>query len=122
MRALVLPPYPIVVLSDRVNRVSGPDELPAAFQEWLEEAHASDDWRREKKLRCIERRIDPGDLIALVGLCSREIDGDGAGGGYRDAPSRLVFETAEGAPLSLSDDKSLLSPAARAPDGKSVGG
>jgi hypothetical protein len=108
-RALVLPPFPVLALSSRVRVQGRPDELPAEMRAWLEENRSSDDWKEAEALRCIERRIEPGETITLVGLARRGgSDGEDGAVGYREMPTTIVFETADGAPLSLSDDASLL--------------
>ena len=109
-RAYVQPPCPIIIVAERVRDTGAPESVPATLQAWLEENHASDDWREAKRLHWSERRIEPGDRLGLVGFARREVAREGALGGYRDAPSQVVFETDERAPLSLSDDASLVAP------------
>jgi hypothetical protein len=108
VRALVQPPCPIVALTARHEGRRTPAELTPAFAAWLEENHASDDWRHEKRLRFVEHRLEPGERAAIVGVARREVDGDAAFAGYREPPQLVVFETADDAPLSVSDDPSLL--------------
>jgi hypothetical protein len=106
-RARVEPPFQVLALSPRLSG-RGCDGLPAAFQAWVDERWDYDDWRAARRLRWIERRIEPGERVAVVGLARRELGGDGGGGNYREAPSTVVIESDDGAPLSLSDHPSLV--------------
>jgi hypothetical protein len=111
MRARIEPPCEVLALSVRLRTRVRPELLPSAFRQWLEEAHSGDEWEHMSRLEVRERRIEPGEPIAVVGLARRGRDGDGLAAGYRDAPEVVLFENAEGAPLSLSDHPSLLLPA-----------
>lgn len=46
----------------------------------------------KKRVTVREGIVNAGDEIAVVGTARWEIDADGTGGGYRDAPKRLVLE------------------------------
>jgi hypothetical protein len=83
------------------------DEVPATLAAWLEENHASDEWRSRRDLHWLETRVEPGDEVAVVGIAHVGIDVDGDADGYRDAPTLITIESSEDAPLSLSDDPSL---------------
>jgi hypothetical protein len=99
----------VLALRRRLDERSRPEELPVAFAAWLEENHASDEWRLERALRWRESRVEPGDRVAVVGVARREIAQQGQGG-YRDAPTLLMLDDADDAPLSIGDDPSLLEP------------
>ena len=97
----------ILALRPRVDERSRPEDVPASFAAWLEDNHASDEWRHERELQWWESRIELGDTVAVVGVARREIAQEGEGG-YRDAPTLLMLDDADDAPLSLGDDPSLL--------------
>jgi len=97
----------VLALRLRIDERGRPDDLPAPFAAWLEENHSSDEWRHERRLSWWESRVEPGDRVAIVGVARREIAQQG-NGGYRDAPTLLMLDHADDAPLSIGDDPSLL--------------
>ena len=98
----------VLVLRRRVEGEGGPDDVPPPFARWLEENHSSDEWRHARQLFWWEKRLAPGDRVSIVGVVRRQIDPDGDSGGYRDAPMTVTLADADDAPLSVSDDPSLL--------------
>jgi hypothetical protein len=108
VRVRVEPPCPVLALAGRVTGEGAGDQLPAAFQAEVDERWDYDDWRHAHRLRWIERRVEVGERVAVVGRARRQLDGGGGFEGYREAPSLVVIENDEGAPLSLSDHPSVL--------------
>jgi len=56
-----------------------------------------------QNLRYSEAVIAPGEVIAVAGAGVREPDPEAAGGGYRDAPTRLRIAASPRVPLLISD-------------------
>jgi hypothetical protein len=56
-------------------------------------------------LRYREAVLEPGEVVGIAGLASREPapTADGDGGGYRDAPTVLVLASTKGRPLIVTD-------------------
>lgn len=94
-------------LATRVEGMGGGDEVPATLAAWLEENHASDEWRSLRRLRWREARIEPGDEVAVVGIAHVGIDVHGDAATYRDVPKSVTIDGSADAPLSLGDDPSL---------------
>ena len=97
----------VMALRRRIEERGTGDDVPAPLAAWLEENHSSDEWRSMRKLTWWESRVEPGDTVAVVGVARRQIDPDGEAG-YRDAPTVLMLDDADDAPLSVGDDPSLL--------------
>ena len=109
-RARVEPPYDVTTLTTRTQGVFSADELPPAVRAFLEEATAGDDWRTSKHLRWIESWVEPGERVCVVGAATLRVDEGGGAGDYRQSAELLTFETADDAPLAISDDPTLLTP------------
>jgi hypothetical protein len=109
-RALILPPCLVVVLAERARVESIVRDLPPAVQAQIGEQYEEYpeyDWR-SFRVRAVERRIEPGEQLTVVGWARRSTIADDAAAGYRDSSDVVVVESEEGAPLSISDDESLL--------------
>ena len=107
-RALVQPPCAVVELTKRAHGDCRGAELPPSVREWLEDATASDEWRTVRHLQWVERWIEPGERVCIVGATTSQVDESGAVSDYRQSAELLTFETADDAPLSVSDDPTLL--------------
>ncbi|HEY2746897.1 MAG TPA: hypothetical protein VGL86_19880 [Polyangia bacterium] len=102
--AVIVPPVPILALvSERLVLDDAVEPLPPVAREWIDE-HYSGDWS-EARVRLVERRVEPGDRIAVVGWARTEYDDERVR--YHAANELVLFADAEGAPLSISDDASL---------------
>lgn len=101
--AVVVGPAPIVALGRERLVLDSSTGLPDAAVSWIDESF-SGDWRSER-VRLVERRIEVGDRIAVVGWARTDFDDEAVG--YHDAGELVMFVDEEGAPLSLSDDASL---------------
>lgn len=78
-----------------------------------ERGHTSQGLVFNKGMRYREGVVEPGELVAVVGVGRWERDPDesaSAGAGYRDAhvPQRLVMDAPEDGPLLLSDEPEML--------------
>jgi hypothetical protein len=110
-RALVQPPVPVVALVDRAHDRCTAATLPTAMRVWLEDATASDRWETSPHLRWIERWVEPGEPVTIVGAATLKLE-ETAGGDYRQSAEVWTFETADDAPLSVSNDPRLREPPA----------
>jgi hypothetical protein len=108
-RARVVGNPKVWALATRLEGQGSGDDVPPTLAAWLEENHASDEWRDLPELRWSETRVEPGDELAVVGIAHVRIDVDGDSAGYRDAPMLITVEDSDDAPLSLGDDASLRS-------------
>jgi hypothetical protein len=104
-RAIVLPPCPIVALAERWQCEHKIRTVPSEIAAWLDDE--CPEWREYRLVRAVERRVEPGDRLAVVGWASRRSIGNDESAGYREGPEMVVLESEEGAPLSIGDDASL---------------
>lgn len=107
-RAQVAASFAVLALATRDEADGPPEFVPPSLAAWLAENYSSDEWRDLRRLRWQETRVEPGDLVAVVGIARVAIDMHGEAATYRDVPKRVVIDGSDDAPLSLSDDKSLL--------------
>ena len=106
-RAHVAAEIAVWALQARAEGEGPGKDVPPTLAAWLAENHASDQWREIRRLRWRETRVEPGDQIAVVGIAHVSIDSEGEAATYRDAPTRVVIDGSDDAPLSIADDPSL---------------
>ncbi len=83
-RALVRGEIPVIALVDRASGEWTSETLPPHVREWLQEATASDEWEHSRHLRWVERWIEPGERVCVVGAATLQLD---EGGGRRRLPA-----------------------------------
>jgi hypothetical protein len=103
--AVVVPPVPILALTnERLVLDDIAEQLPQVARAWIVDHYSGD--CSSTRVRLVERRVDAGDRIAVVGWARTDYDDELVG--YHAANELVLFADAEGAPLSISDDASLL--------------
>jgi len=107
-RAHIMGSFKIWALATRAEGEGSVDDMPPSLPAWLDENYSSDEWRALRKLRWQETRVEPGDTVCVVGIARVVVDQEGDAATYRDMPRRVELVGSDDAPLSISDDKTLL--------------
>ena len=104
-RALVRPTESQLLLELETIKESGfftsaPPELEELLQRHGETSRG---FVLQKKLRWSEYLLEPGEQVFACGKARREPDPGAEGGGFREAPTRLVLEAPEEGPMLIAD-------------------
>lgn len=86
------------------------DATPVLEEFLARHGRQSQGWFLNKNLRYREGVIEPGEIVAVSGVCMREpaLEPGMVSGGFRDDSVRLTLDARADAPLYVSDDTSTL--------------